>query len=168
MTGGAVREQELVLSGDKYNFDYAHFLDWHPGGCASLHGHSSTLVVRIYGVVDEQKAWVLDFGDVKAAVQRAIDQVDHRMFVHEKHCSFLEDTVQVSWSGVYGAFEVTLPRERVVPLAMDSTAENLSLYMAELIAAELPAPVSKIQVELNEGIGKVAIAVTPWQSVSHD
>ena len=45
--------------------------------CARLHGHSFRVRVVIDGPVDPHTGWVMDFGDVKAAVRPLVERLDH-------------------------------------------------------------------------------------------
>lgn len=64
----------------EYGFESAHSLPNVPAGhkCARLHGHSFRVRVTISGPVGDQSGWVMDFADLKAAVQPTIDDLDHR------------------------------------------------------------------------------------------
>lgn len=64
----------------EFGFESAHSLPNVPEGhkCARLHGHSFRVRVTIEGPVGERTGWVMDFADLKAAVQPAIDALDHR------------------------------------------------------------------------------------------
>lgn len=46
--------------------------------CRRLHGHSYSLRIEVEGEVLEAEGWVVDFGDLKTAVQPLIDRLDHR------------------------------------------------------------------------------------------
>lgn len=63
----------------EFTFEAAHRLPQVPAGhkCARLHGHSYRLEVHVHGEIDSDLGWVMDFGDVKAAVAPVIDQLDH-------------------------------------------------------------------------------------------
>ena len=54
--------------------DSSHQIPNHPGKCARLHGHTYRFQVWISGPVDPETGMVVDFYDVK----RAIDAWDHR------------------------------------------------------------------------------------------
>ena len=69
-----------------FKFDAAHFLPEHSGKCADLHGYTYRLEVTVArkdgGLVAEGSSagMVIDFGDLKAIVQREIiEKVDHKM-----------------------------------------------------------------------------------------
>ena len=62
-----------------FTFEAAHRLPWHTGRCRNLHGHSYRLEVTVEGPLDEG-GMVLDFEDLKAAVQRqVVDRYDHTL-----------------------------------------------------------------------------------------
>jgi 6-pyruvoyltetrahydropterin/6-carboxytetrahydropterin synthase len=54
--------------------DSSHVIPGHPGKCARLHGHTYRFQAWISGPVDEASGMLVDFYDVKAA----IDAWDHR------------------------------------------------------------------------------------------
>lgn len=62
-----------------FDFEAAHRLPQVPAGhkCARLHGHSFRVRVVVSGPVDAEMGWVMDFADVKAAVQPVIELLDH-------------------------------------------------------------------------------------------
>ncbi|WP_026422584.1 6-carboxytetrahydropterin synthase QueD [Actinokineospora inagensis] len=63
----------------EFTFEAAHRLPNVPDGhkCARLHGHSYRVVVEVSGEVDPVAGWVMDFGDLKAAVKPVIAELDH-------------------------------------------------------------------------------------------
>lgn len=63
----------------EFHYDSAHRLPLLPDThkCSRLHGHTYRLLVTVAGTVDDQ-GFVIDFADVKAAVEPLIKQLDHR------------------------------------------------------------------------------------------
>ncbi|MHB8380620.1 MAG: 6-carboxytetrahydropterin synthase QueD [Acidimicrobiales bacterium] len=62
-----------------FEFDAAHFLAWHPGKCARLHGHTYKLEVSIKGQLREEGV-VLDFDELARLVQELVlDRLDHTL-----------------------------------------------------------------------------------------
>ncbi|HVT76883.1 MAG TPA: 6-carboxytetrahydropterin synthase QueD [Acidimicrobiales bacterium] len=60
-----------------FSFEAAHQLEWHPGACKNLHGHSYRLEVTVSGPLTPEGI-VIDFGDLSALVRReVIDRFDH-------------------------------------------------------------------------------------------
>ena len=63
-----------------FKFDAAHQLPYVPPGhkCARMHGHSFRVEIHVCGDVDPQTGWVMDFGDIKAAFEPLLNQLDHK------------------------------------------------------------------------------------------
>jgi 6-pyruvoyltetrahydropterin/6-carboxytetrahydropterin synthase len=63
----------------EFTFEAAHRLPRVPAGhkCARLHGHSYRVEVHISGDVDLTTGWIMDFGELKAAVSPVISELDH-------------------------------------------------------------------------------------------
>lgn len=68
----------------EFTFEAAHRLPNVPSGhkCARLHGHSFRVEVVCEGDIDDATGWLVDFGDIKAAFEPLLDQLDHR-FLNE-------------------------------------------------------------------------------------
>lgn len=61
----------------RYSFEAAHRLDWHPGKCRSLHGHSYVLEVEVTGPVGERGV-VMDFAELDAIIEECVvARLDH-------------------------------------------------------------------------------------------
>ncbi len=61
----------------EFEFEAAHRLPWHKGGCYNLHGHTYKLQVTIKGELNENGI-IMDFGDLKKLVKKhIIDIYDH-------------------------------------------------------------------------------------------
>ena len=71
-------EAELVKT---FRFEAAHALPNVPDGhkCGRFHGHNYRVDVHVTGCVDAEKGWVMDFGEIKRAMQPVLDELDHRM-----------------------------------------------------------------------------------------
>jgi 6-pyruvoyltetrahydropterin/6-carboxytetrahydropterin synthase len=63
----------------EYTFDAAHHLEWHPGKCRSLHGHTYRIEVTVVGQLDERGV-VMDFAELDEVVDREVlDVYDHTL-----------------------------------------------------------------------------------------
>ena len=62
-----------------FRFEAAHFLPNVPEGhkCRRVHGHSFRGEVAVRGPIDPRLGWVIDFADLKRAVDPIVDQLDH-------------------------------------------------------------------------------------------
>ncbi len=63
-----------------FRWEMGHRLMDHPGLCRHLHGHSYKAVVSVTGELDDS-GMVLDFADIKAALQPLVDELDHSMML---------------------------------------------------------------------------------------
>ncbi|MEX0746263.1 MAG: 6-carboxytetrahydropterin synthase QueD [Phycisphaeraceae bacterium] len=63
------------------DFEAAHFLPTFPEGhkCRRMHGHSFKADVVIEGELDEERGYLQDFGEIKAALRPIHDALDHRL-----------------------------------------------------------------------------------------
>ncbi len=64
-----------------FRFDAAHYLPHVPKShkCGRLHGHSFAIEVAVAGEPDPKRGWVIDYGQIAAAVKPLIEQLDHKV-----------------------------------------------------------------------------------------
>lgn len=62
-----------------FRFEAAHFLPNVPEGhkCRRVHGHSFRGEVAVRGPVDPTLGWVMDFADLRRAVDPIVNELDH-------------------------------------------------------------------------------------------
>ena len=62
-----------------FSFEAAHFLPNVPEGhkCRRMHGHSFRGSVAVRGEINSAIGWVIDFADLKRAVEPIIKRLDH-------------------------------------------------------------------------------------------
>ena len=69
------------------SFDAAHFLKGYDGKCKNIHGHRWRIVVKLSGdrliPTGPKSGMLLDFGDLKAALNSLADEFDHALLVEE-------------------------------------------------------------------------------------
>ena len=63
-----------------FHFEAAHDLPTFPEGhkCRRLHGHSFRFDVVVEGEVDPVRGYLIDYGDIKRAVEPIVRELDHR------------------------------------------------------------------------------------------
>lgn len=63
----------------EFTFEAAHRLPHVPSDhkCSRLHGHSYRIAVHVDGEMDEHAGWVMDFADIKCAMQPVLNRLDH-------------------------------------------------------------------------------------------
>lgn len=62
----------------RFEFCYSHFLPAHQGKCKELHGHNGILEVEVTGRVDPSTGMIIDFGNLKIALERVLEKLDHK------------------------------------------------------------------------------------------
>ncbi|MDO8879871.1 MAG: 6-carboxytetrahydropterin synthase QueD [Coriobacteriia bacterium] len=103
------------------HFDAAHALHGYPGECRNLHGHTWDVEVIVRGAVLDTIGIVYDFKTLKDDLDRVLEPLDH---------GYLND---------------------VPPFDSENpTAENLSRYIYEAIAARVGDAVSVVEVSVWE------------------
>lgn len=70
---------EIVELVKDFRFEAAHFLPNVPEGhkCRRIHGHSFRGEIAVRGPVDPHLGWVMDFADLKRAVEPLVRELDH-------------------------------------------------------------------------------------------
>lgn len=65
----------------EFSFDSAHYLPNVPEGhkCKNMHGHTYRLRVYVQGEPHPHYGWIMDFKELKDAVGKVIDELDHRI-----------------------------------------------------------------------------------------
>ena len=64
-----------------FDFEAAHWLPTFPEGhkCRRMHGHSFKVEVTVEGDVPEEQGFLVDYGDIKQAIEPLRDALDHRL-----------------------------------------------------------------------------------------
>jgi 6-pyruvoyltetrahydropterin/6-carboxytetrahydropterin synthase len=72
-------ESHIVELVKDFRFEAAHYLPNVPAGhkCRRMHGHSFRGEVALRGTVDPNTGWLLDFADVKRAIDPIVARLDH-------------------------------------------------------------------------------------------
>lgn len=63
----------------EFKFESAHRLPKVPAGhkCARVHGHSFKVELTVYGAVNPETGWLIDFGDLEDLWRPVHQQLDH-------------------------------------------------------------------------------------------
>lgn len=112
------------------DFAYGHRLLNYDGKCRHLHGHNAKVEIVLAGDELDERGMVVDFGDVKRAMNAWIDEhFDHRMLLNKK------DPL------------IPLLEEQGEPLYLmdgNPTAEGIARHL-HTVARELGFPVQEIR-----------------------
>ncbi len=99
------------------DFCYGHRLMDYEGKCAHPHGHNGLVEIELESEGLDRRGMVVDFGDVKQAVKRWIDEnLDHRMILRR-------DDPLAAWLRDSG--------EPMFVLDVNPTAENIARLIHE-------------------------------------
>ena len=61
-------------------FDSAHYLEGYDGKCARMHGHTYKVQICVAGTkLDEQFGMLMDFKDMKKALNALVEKLDHQV-----------------------------------------------------------------------------------------
>ncbi|MCX8056396.1 MAG: 6-carboxytetrahydropterin synthase [Ignavibacteria bacterium] len=120
----------------EFHWEMAHRLPFHPGRCKNLHGHSYKALIQFEGELDKN-GMLIDFYDIFKIVDPIIDEMDHSIICHKDDFELIEIAKKIN--------------ERIVIIDKPTTAENISIYIAErILNAELPQNLSSINVLVYE------------------
>ncbi|HEY2092618.1 MAG TPA: 6-carboxytetrahydropterin synthase QueD [Thermoanaerobaculia bacterium] len=99
-----------------FRFEAAHWLPNVPEGhkCRRMHGHSFRGEVAVRGEVDPATGWVVDFADIKRAVDPVVAQLDHYLLNEIEGLRNPTSEILAAWfwnklaAGVPGLYRVTI------------------------------------------------------------
>lgn len=112
----------------QYRAEIAHRLPGHPGGCQYIHGHSYQFDVTAEAIQPKlnELGMVVDFKDLKAAIDHVIAPWDHSLVLWEED-PIVQMVETMTGCGV-----------RLVLVPFIPTAENMAAFVAAEINALLP------------------------------
>lgn len=129
----------IVHLSKEFRFEASHQLPNHDGKCARLHGHSWKLKVWVAGHVMDiipkysKEGMVVDYSDIKTAVQPIVDGLDHH------HLG----------SGVIGGDAVAMyvgPDDNLPNFPPIPTSENILIWISQ----QIPSYLAWVRLELSE------------------
>ena len=149
--------ETLVLTDDRFNFDYLHFLPFHKGQCSKYHGHSSTLNIILKGYKNED-GMLLDFTEAKKLVKESLSIIDHKTVCPISAIKEIkEGIIFIEFESISGKFKFEIPEDSVCVVNFHSTVEHISGLLAEEILKKMPDNIVNVAVQMNEGVGKSAV-----------
>lgn len=112
---------EIVV---QHHFCAAHSLRGYDGKCRNTHGHNFRVQLTLTGEALDERGILVDFKDVKAALQAVIEEVDHQnlndlpAFAQvnpstENLCRFFYDRLTPALLGIPGGANVRLTEVRI-------------------------------------------------------
>lgn len=140
-----------------FEFEMAHALLDYDGACKHIHGHSYKLAVCVIAEPNPDKSspkrgMVMDFGDLKAIVNRLIVKpLDHAFVINS-------ETPESFYAAQNQLFE------RLVKVDYQPTCENMVIDFANQIKAELPENIELYSIKLHE----TATSFAEWFASDND
>jgi 6-pyruvoyltetrahydropterin/6-carboxytetrahydropterin synthase len=156
---GGARVQVSVCK-EYLGFSSAHFITLAGHQCESLHGHNYRVGVTVFGDVDPECAFVVDFGVLKRIVRPYVQAIDHKVILPSANAKLTlrqqGDRTEVEY---LGAVRFVFPTSNVALLPIsNTTAEMIAAHFAERIRADLLAEglthLDAIEVEVEESAGQ--------------
>jgi 6-pyruvoyltetrahydropterin/6-carboxytetrahydropterin synthase len=138
-------------------FSASHFIPGHDK-CGRLHGHSYTLHLVLYGEKADD-GMVMDFVDLKKALKKIVDELDHRVLLPSRSKSVSIKKAGREIEVMVGPKRYVFPNEDVAILdvAQTSAEEMAELIIARLLKhLEMPPNVSIVEIGLDEERGQTA------------
>ncbi len=135
----------------KFHFEMAHSLHNYDGLCKHIHGHSYKMDVTLIGEPKNEAnaskdGMVIDFGDLKKMVKsEIIDRFDHAYMVPARYSAEQIERLKES-------------TDRLIIVDFQPTAENILVYIAEILQQHLPPHVELFSIRLSE----TATAYAEW------
>ena len=124
-----------------FHFEMAHAIHDYPGSCRNIHGHSYELHVTVSTDVNENTyipatGFVIDFKDIKRIVSESVvDKLDHRIVLSDNFISKNPGPASL---------------ENIVIFEAEPTAENLLVYIKEILYSSLPEKIKLVRLKLFE------------------
>ena len=124
-----------------FRFETAHAIHGYDGHCKNIHGHSYVLHVTVGRDIDDvdflvKPGFVIDFKDLKKMVNTIIvDQFDHHLVLSE---DFLAEHPN------------TGSPENLIVWKMEPTAENILLYIRNVLLQKLPSGIKLRKLKIYE------------------
>ena len=119
----------------EFNWAMAHLLEGHEGLCKNIHGHNYKLMVTVKRLVEQvdttnksSKGMVVDFKDLKNIVNEVIvDRFDHAFVFNGED----EESTEIA------DYLSNKLRQKILPLAFRTTAENMVKWIFVVLNVEL-------------------------------
>jgi 6-pyruvoyltetrahydropterin/6-carboxytetrahydropterin synthase len=128
----------------EFSFEMSHALEGYDGACRQVHGHSYRLFVTVSGTPsddpdDPKYGMVMDFGDLRRMVHRAIiERYDHAFVVRRTAANAVLIEAMRAHFG------------RVEAVDYQPTCENMIARFADALRTELPVGVTLHSLRLHE------------------
>ena len=156
-------DYRVSVTKDYLVFSSAHFITFAGHRCEGLHGHNYRVRVTIEGALNQEAWFVFDFVELKGIMKRLCDEIDHLVLLptESDRVKVVEDGEIVRVS-VDGKPRYTFPSRDCALLPIPNTtvemlAKLLTLRLKAVIGVEAWAPLTAIEMEVEENFGQTAV-----------
>ena len=110
------------------SFAAAHFLARYHGKCEKLHGHNYRVLVTAAGTKLDDGGMLLDFGIMKEALRKVIQEIDHTSL--NDHPAFADGCPSAERIAhfLYDQMHATLPDARLTLVEVFETDRNRATF----------------------------------------
>ena len=127
-----------------------HRLTDYSGKCNTIHGHGFKWEVTVTAPELNNIGFIMDYADLKMAMQETVDQVDHAFLMHDQDPMVLEYGIE----GTHVLLKDTAGNKpRLFILPFNPTSENIIEWMAIQLIMFLPKNVKLTHIRLWETAG---------------
>lgn len=150
---------------DHLVFSAAHFITFNGNICERLHGHNWRVAVEVSGPLDENQ-YVFDFIALRNAVQKIVNELDHRMLLPTKHAAIRVTTTGPEVEARFEERRWVFPAEDCLLLPVENTtAERLAWWIGKRLRGDVALLGARspfgLHVEVEENFGQWAICEFP-------
>ena len=148
---------DIKLEGknQKLAFSSAHIIPKHEK-CGRIHGHNYFIDFKAKGDLNAENQ-IIDFGTIKQNIRKICQRLDHKFLVPSKNNDVKISDLRNSINIKINKKEYTIPKEDIELLPLtNTTAEELSRYIAEELKPEMNVNIKSIVVKVYEDTGQAA------------
>ena len=156
-------EFRVSVEKDYLVFASAHFITMSGHRCEGLHGHNYRARVTIQGALNEENWFVFDFVEIKRIMRKLCDEIDHLVLLptESSRIQVVEEGERVTVA-VDGQPRYVFPRRDCALLPIPNTtvemlAKLLTIRLKTAIGADTTAPLTAIEMEVEENFGQTAV-----------
>ena len=135
-----------------FQFEMAHAIHGYSGACKNIHGHSYELHVSVNSKISDldyisPPGFLIDFKEIKKLVTESVIKIfDHHLVLSQ---AFLQENVSFSTA------------ENLIVFEAEPTAENLLIYIRNILHKQFPQNISLTHLKLFETKNSYA----DWQAM---
>lgn len=150
---------KLHLAKQNFKFSAAHFLIFDQQNAERLHGHNYTVKVDLYGEVNPETGFLVDFSTLKKVIKREADKLDELVLLPKLNKEFTFTKKGNSLEVKFRDRLYVFPHNEVSLLPLYNTSvELLSEYFFNQIKSDLKkGKILKAAVGITETAGQAAV-----------